>query len=136
MLVQRYNSNYKSTTSCFRTAPTKEIFYIFLVIEVSCGEYGDNIKNLVNAIRNGKHDVREGYPFPEKEVLNNSSIKDGEAVPTDGVNAKDKNDANCIEDKFPESKVNDKTNGGIISNYAKNDIIKQSTLSRFNRHSF
>lgn len=35
-----------------------------LVIEVSCGEYGDNVRNLVNAIANGKHDIREGKPFP------------------------------------------------------------------------
>nr|CAD7438922.1 unnamed protein product [Timema bartmani] len=45
------------------------------LIEVSCGEYGDNIKKLVAAIQNGKHDIRTGKPFPdlpEDEVLNNS----------------------------------------------------------------
>jgi len=49
-----------------------------LVIEVSCGEYGDNIHKLVRAIQNGKHDIREGKPFPElppAEVLNNASVK-------------------------------------------------------------
>jgi len=49
-----------------------------LVIEVSCGEYGDNIRKLVRAIQNGKHDIREGKPFPElppAEVLNNASVK-------------------------------------------------------------
>jgi len=48
------------------------------VIEVSCGEYGDNIRKLVRAIQNGKHDIREGKPFPElppAEVLNNASVK-------------------------------------------------------------
>lgn len=99
---------------------------LFTVIEVSCGEYGDNIKNLVNAIRNGKHDIREGYAFPEKEVLNNSNAKDNDA-PSDSTNAKDKNDVNNIEDKFCESKLNDKSNGGMISSYGKNDIVKQST---------
>jgi hypothetical protein len=34
------------------------------VIEVSCGEYGDHVGNLVKAIGNGKHDIREGKPFP------------------------------------------------------------------------
>jgi hypothetical protein len=51
---------------------------LFLVIEVSCGEYGDNIGKLVRAIQNGKHDIREGKPFPElppAEVLNNASVK-------------------------------------------------------------
>jgi hypothetical protein len=49
-----------------------------LVIEVSCGEYGDNIRKLVRAIQNGKHDIRDGKPFPElppAEVLNNASVK-------------------------------------------------------------
>lgn len=41
------------------------------VIEVSCGEYGDNVRNLVNAIANGKHDIREGKPFP---VLKESNL--------------------------------------------------------------
>ncbi|KDR13078.1 ATP-binding cassette sub-family G member 4 isoform X1 [Zootermopsis nevadensis] len=48
------------------------------VIEVSCGEYGDNIRKLVNAIQNGKHDIRTGKPFPElppAEVLNNAGVK-------------------------------------------------------------
>jgi hypothetical protein len=48
------------------------------VIEVSCGEYGDNIRKLVTAIQNGKHDIRTGKPFPElppPEVLNNAGVK-------------------------------------------------------------
>ncbi|OXU25341.1 hypothetical protein TSAR_015580 [Trichomalopsis sarcophagae] len=98
------------------------------IIEVSCGEYGDNIKNLVNAIRNGKHDIRDGYAFPEKEVLNNSSVKNSDAT-SDGTSAKDKNDVNNIEDKFCESKINEKSNGGMISSYAKNDIVKQSEIA-------
>lgn len=98
------------------------------IIEISCGEYGDNIKNLVNAISNGKHDVREGYPFPEKEMLNNSNIKDGE-IPCDSTNTKDRNDANSIEDKFCENNINEKSNGGIIPSYAKNDIVKQSEVA-------
>ncbi|KAJ8669380.1 hypothetical protein QAD02_000639 [Eretmocerus hayati] len=98
------------------------------IIEVSCGEYGDNIKNLVNAIRNGKSDVREGYPFPEKEILNNTSSKELDAPAADAT-AKDKNDANSIEDKFRDSKVNEKSNNGIIPSYAKNDIVKQSDVA-------
>ncbi|XP_058792201.1 ATP-binding cassette sub-family G member 4 [Phymastichus coffea] len=100
------------------------------IIEVSCGEYGDNINTLVNAIRNGKHDIREGYPFPEKELLNNSSNKDSEMPSADVVNPKDKNDANSIEDKFSDSKLDEKLNGGINLNYSfRNDIIKNSEVA-------
>ncbi|CAB0036165.1 unnamed protein product [Trichogramma brassicae] len=99
------------------------------IIEVSCGEYGDNIKNLVNAIRNGKSDVREGYPFPEKEQLNNADIKELENGTIEGTNVnavKDKNDASCIEEKFCDVKSNEKNNGTIMNAFATNDIVKQS----------
>lgn len=98
------------------------------IIEVSCGEYGDNIKNLVNAIRNGKHDVREGYSFPEKEILNNSTQKEAD-IPIENINEKDKNDVNNIEDKFLDTKVIENSNGDIIPTYAKNDIVKQSEVA-------
>lgn len=45
------------------------------VIEVSCGEYGDNVRKLVNAIKNGKHDIQMGKPFPELKPLNNAGTK-------------------------------------------------------------
>lgn len=47
-----------------------------LVIEVSCGEYGDNVRKLVMAIQNGKHDIQVGKPFPQPENLNNVNQKD------------------------------------------------------------
>lgn len=50
--------------------------YVVLVIEVSCGEYGDNVRKLVKAINNGKHDIQIGKPFPEESMnLNNSTAK-------------------------------------------------------------
>lgn len=39
------------------------------VIEVSCGEYGDNVSKLVAAIDNGKNDIRDGRPLPNSENL-------------------------------------------------------------------
>ncbi|KAK6636299.1 hypothetical protein RUM43_009958 [Polyplax serrata] len=39
------------------------------IIEVSCGEYGDNVKKLVAAIENGKNDIRDGRPLPNAENL-------------------------------------------------------------------
>lgn len=105
------------------------IYCIVAVIEVSCGEYGDNIKTLVNAIRNGKHDIRDGYPFPEKEMLNNTGAKDSEAANADNGIPKDKNDANSVEEKFSDSKLEEKLNGGINLNYGfRNDILKKSKL--------
>lgn len=78
------------------------------IIEVSCGEYGDNIKNLVNAINNGKYDIREGYSFPElKNGMNNCNVAPGILKNTENLEKipiKDKNDINNLEEKFPENK--------------------------------
>lgn len=46
-----------------------------LVIEVSCGEYGDNVKKLVDAIKNGTYDIQNNKPFPIPEVFNNTVEK-------------------------------------------------------------
>ncbi|XP_051174768.1 ATP-binding cassette sub-family G member 1 isoform X1 [Leptopilina boulardi] len=102
------------------------------IIEVSCGEYGNNIKNLVNAIKNGKRDVRRGYSFSdEKEALNNSlavsEIPKDMDVGAKITEIKDKNDANNIEDKFQDKKTNE--SNGVIPNYATNDIAKQNDVS-------
>ncbi|XP_019882321.1 ATP-binding cassette sub-family G member 1 isoform X3 [Camponotus floridanus] len=100
------------------------------IIEVSCGEYGDNIKNLVNAINNGKYDIREGYPFPEtKEEMNNCAastgiLKNGDNI--EKIKIKDKNDVNNLEEKFAEQKLNEISNEKLISGYAMNDIAKQA----------
>lgn len=43
---------------------------------MSCGEYGDNVRKLVTAIKNGKYDIQMGKPFPQPEILNNVNQKD------------------------------------------------------------
>ncbi|XP_047360140.1 ATP-binding cassette sub-family G member 1 isoform X3 [Vespa velutina] len=104
------------------------------IIEVACGEYGDNLKNLVNAIKNGKYDIREGHPFPDikNDGLNNSGAnssfeKDIEIIGNVREVVKDKNDVSNIEEKFPENEqTKEVNNGGIIPSYATNDIIKQA----------
>jgi len=49
------------------------------VIEVSCGEYGENnVSALVAAIGNGKHDIREGKPWPEVKDNNQSVALNGD----------------------------------------------------------
>lgn len=50
-------------------------FLFSTVIEVSCGEYGDNVKKLVDAIQNGKYDIQNNKPFPNQEQLNNFDAK-------------------------------------------------------------
>ncbi|XP_076673356.1 ATP-binding cassette sub-family G member 4 isoform X2 [Andrena cerasifolii] len=103
------------------------------IIEVSCGEYGDNIRNLVTAIKNGKYDIREGYPFPENKsgVLNNSPSesfqKGGDAG--DNAEARDKNDVKNLEEKFQPSKGKEINAKGIIPSYATNDITKQADVA-------
>lgn len=53
------------------------VYYVInKVIEVSCGEYGDNVRKLVTAIQNGKYDIQVGKPFPQPEHLNNVNQKD------------------------------------------------------------
>ncbi|KAL1505859.1 hypothetical protein ABEB36_005321 [Hypothenemus hampei] len=45
------------------------------IIEVACGEYGEHTRTLVNAIKNGKDDIRDGLPLPQLAItdgLNNS----------------------------------------------------------------
>ncbi|XP_011340915.1 ATP-binding cassette sub-family G member 4 isoform X2 [Ooceraea biroi] len=100
------------------------------IIEVSCGEYGDNIKNLVNAINNGKYDIREGCSFPDvKEGLNNCTastgiLKNGDNI--EKVKLKDINDISNLEEKFPQQRQSEISNGKLISDYATNDISKQT----------
>lgn len=46
------------------------------IIEVACGEYGDNTDMLVENIANGKNDIRDNKSFPElknRGGLNNTS---------------------------------------------------------------
>lgn len=94
------------------------------VIEVSCGEYGDNTRNLVNAIENGKRDIRTGYVLPEvkPEALNNAAV----ANDSKSVDLNDKNDANNTVEKFQTTKNNGGAIGYVIPGYATNDIPKQS----------
>ncbi|XP_053978604.1 ATP-binding cassette sub-family G member 4 isoform X3 [Hylaeus volcanicus] len=103
------------------------------IIEVSCGEYGDNIKNLVNAIKNGKYDIREGHPFPENnsEGLNNGiteSLQKGIADGGENAAIGDKNDVKNLKEKFLESKQEDADSKAVITSYVANDIAKQADV--------
>ncbi|KAL1117723.1 hypothetical protein AAG570_004038 [Ranatra chinensis] len=84
------------------------------IIEVACGEYGDNVKKLVNAIQNGQHDIRNGQPFPTAQLLNNADAnkKLNSALATTGTtNTNSGNGA-----------------GNILLSYTHNDIAKQYVI--------
>ncbi|XP_037975240.1 ATP-binding cassette sub-family G member 1 isoform X2 [Plutella xylostella] len=94
------------------------------IIEVSCGEYGDNTGKLVRAINNGKHDIRNGLPFPESKVPDLNNKKDMEVSLAPEVN---KNDLSQVRDKFRQEPQNG-SNGSNLQNgllqYAANEIAK------------
>ncbi|XP_049277117.1 ATP-binding cassette sub-family G member 4-like isoform X1 [Anopheles funestus] len=47
------------------------------VIEVSCGEHGDHTRKLVNAIENGKKDIRSELDFPAQKNKKNENAANG-----------------------------------------------------------
>ncbi|KAJ2949944.1 hypothetical protein O0L34_g11269 [Tuta absoluta] len=82
------------------------------IIEVSCGEYGENTGKLVRAIDNGKHNIRNGVAFPESKVPDFNNKKDMEAS-MNGGKTWDKNDLSQVPEKFKEDNV---ANGNGTSN--------------------
>lgn len=94
-----------------------------LVIEVSCGEYGDNIRKLVNAIQNGKHDIRTGKPFPElppAEVLNNADVKISNGNGALGTNAVENGDSDAV--KYT---ANAATDVNLYQPFVTKDVTKE-----------
>ncbi|XP_053613203.1 ATP-binding cassette sub-family G member 1-like isoform X3 [Plodia interpunctella] len=90
------------------------------IIEVSCGEYGDNTGKLVRAIDNGKNDIRNGVPFPE----NNYNNKNDMALSL--AQERNKNDLSQLQEKFidpPDANGNGNLQNGILQ-YAANEISK------------
>lgn len=105
------------------------------IIEVACGEYGDHTRTLVNAIDNGKNDIRDGKPLPEIKIndgLNNASkyahdIKNTMAIANKPVGWKDLEPVynSTTTTKLPDNVVND-----IAKNVpAKDDIEKANVDS-------
>ncbi|VVC91575.1 ATP-binding cassette sub-family G member 1 isoform X2 [Leptidea sinapis] len=88
------------------------------IIEVSCGEYGDNTGKLVRAIENGKNDIRNGVPFPKLANYNNQKDMD---LSLKNAAQWDKNDAAQIQEKF----------GGEVANGANGTSNLQNGLLQF-----
>jgi len=64
-----------------------------------------------------------------KDGMNNCTastgiLKNGDSI--EKVKLKDVNDISNLEEKFPQDKQNEISNGKLISDYATNDIAKQS----------
>ncbi|KAL0880636.1 hypothetical protein ABMA27_001862 [Loxostege sticticalis] len=91
------------------------------IIEVSCGEYGDNTGKLVRAIDNGKNDIRDGVPFPDSKIPAYNNKRDMEASL---ATTRDKNDLSQLQEKFRDANGN----GGNLQNgilqYAVNEVAK------------
>lgn len=86
------------------------------IIEVACGEYGDHMAKLVNAINNGKNDIREekhiGWNMANAN-LNNSSLV-----------AKENNVKSVNNDIAKESATTHMNGNSNLLNNAVNDIAK------------
>jgi ATP-binding cassette subfamily G (WHITE) protein 1 len=80
------------------------------IIEVACGEYGDHTRRLVDAIDNGKNDIREGKPYPEIKFsngLNNSTVITNDISKSHGNHATENKNLmlqNALNDIAKESK--------------------------------
>lgn len=89
------------------------------IIEVACGEHGDHTRKLVNAIDNGKRDIRGELDFP---ALKNKKNENGNA----NANLKSNYDKlNGNSNKYAEN-LNLGGNGLLPSSMV-NDIAKETT---------
>ncbi|CAG5058836.1 unnamed protein product [Parnassius apollo] len=97
------------------------------IIEVSCGEYGDNTGKLVRAIDNGKNDIRNGMPFPEAKVPDFNNRRDME-VSLKSASQWNKNDLSQVQEKFSDGPAKEANGTGNLQNgllqYAAKEIAK------------
>lgn len=109
------------------------------IIEVACGEYGDNTDMLVDNIANGKNDIRVNKQFPE--LKNRGCSNNGLNSTADKINnliasnlAKgtsvdqthnDKNINKTVEDKVVKENVAD----GEVEKASADDALLESVLT-------
>lgn len=93
------------------------------VIEVACGEHGDHTKKLMNAIENGRKDIRSEDDFNGIKSRNDiARINNGNHLNKN----LDKNDVNnVLANKFAES-IETMNGNGILKTTMVNDIAKDS----------
>lgn len=97
------------------------------VIEVACGEHGDHTKKLVNAIENGRKDIRTEDDFVGMRTINDITRINN----TNNLKSNlDKNDVNNV----PANKFADKESlsaNGLLRSAMVNDIAKDSNGKEF-----
>ncbi|XP_037824155.1 ATP-binding cassette sub-family G member 1 [Lucilia sericata] len=88
------------------------------IIEVACGEHGDHTRRLVDAIDNGKKDIRTSADYAGLKARNDLiKVQNLKAI-------LDKNDAaNSTSGKYEDNLT---LNNGILKGNLVNDIAKQS----------
>ncbi|XP_023291683.2 ATP-binding cassette sub-family G member 1 isoform X1 [Lucilia cuprina] len=88
------------------------------IIEVACGEHGDHTRRLVDAIDNGKKDIRSSADYAGLKARNDLiKVQNLKAI-------LDKNDAaNSTSGKYEDNLT---LNNGILKGNLVNDIAKQS----------
>lgn len=112
------------------------------IIEVACGEYGSHTSKLVNAIANGKNDIRDGTAYPtmtagmnnasefDKNDANLNKPKDKESTPPppypESTTTKSMNLREAVDDitKFSSPVANEKLNATSDSPFLENAIPK------------
>lgn len=93
------------------------------IIEVACGEHGDHTKKLMNAIENGRKDIRTKSDFDN--LKNRYDVAKVHNLKTN----LDKNVATNITEKFAD---NPNTNGSNLLQTTINDIAKDPKSMYFN----
>lgn len=88
------------------------------IIEVACGEHGDHTRSLVDAIDNGKKDIRSSNDYAGLKTRNTMlKVQNLQAI-------LDKNDAaNSTSGKYEENLT---LNNGILKGNLVNDIAKET----------
>lgn len=94
------------------------------VIEVACGEHGDHTRKLMNAIENGRKDIRSEADFVSIKQRNDiTRINNTNVLKTH----LDKNDATTLQqDKFSNETVEALNGNGLLKPSMVNDIAKNS----------
>lgn len=93
------------------------------VIEVACGEHGDHTRKLMNAIENGRKDIRSEDDFVNIKQRNDISRINNTNVLKSNL---DKNDVNnAAGDKFADN-IEALNGNGLLRSAMVNDIAKDS----------
>lgn len=86
------------------------------IIEVACGEHGDHTKKLMNAIENGRKDIRSDRDFANLKSRN-------DIVKVHNKANLDKNVASNVTEKFAENLTSNGSN--LLQLSTINDIAKE-----------